>query len=191
MVVLVLMKGYLLMGEKKVPKRFKNITTGISLAATIFPLIEPTINLIHGQINKIAEEKRQLVDVPELYSKGFPLTVDQASKLLNELGFKYEIIQLPLIAANTKYRNCFDHQVVETHPKAKQKVKPGSNILIKYITQEVIDESKRMFESESQQKEEQKTKAKQTINGVIKATKNGVQKIPNIFIKKSKEDTDE
>lgn len=179
------------MGGKKVPEKMKSIANGISLAAIILPLIEPTVNLIHNQIDRIAEEKRQLVEVPELYSKSFPLTVEQASKLLTEFGFKYEMVQLPLIAANAKYRDCFDSQVIGTYPKAKQKVKPGSNILIKYITQEVIDESKKIFESEVQQRTEQKNKAKQKARGVINATKNGVQKIPNIFMKSSKEDINE
>ena len=169
----------------------KGIAAGISLAATVLPLVEPAINIAQDQINKIAEERNQLVEVPELYSKGFPLTIEQATKLLDGLGFKFELIKLSISDAKSKYKDCFDLQVIETHPKAKQKVKPGSNILIKYITQEVIDESQKIFEEAVKQKIANKEKTKQTVTNAIDVAKKGVQKIPSVFTKRNKEDADE
>lgn len=192
------------MSDKKPPKNVGGIAAGITMAASVIPLVKPAIDMAREQIDKVAENRKRLVAVPELYSKGFPLTTEQAMKLLGELGFKFELVKLSLKEVNVKYRDCFDSQVIETHPKAKQKVEPGSSVLIKYITQEVIDESQRLFDEVEKRKvqlslekatkrSERKEKTKQVMADVIGTAKRGVENIPSILHKKkySEEEQDE
>ena len=167
------------------------INLDFSVSNTVVPLAKPAIDLACEQINASAEQHRQLIEVPELYSKGFPLSVEQAIKQLEERGLTYELIPLSLNDASEKYWNCISSQVIETLPAAKQKVKPGSRILVKYITQDVIDKSKEMYDHAENQKLLQKEKAKQAVSDAFGAAKKGVQKIPSIFAKKDKKDQEE
>lgn len=167
------------------------INLDFSLANTVVPLAKPIIDTANKQINESAEAHRQLIPVPELYSKGFPLTVEQSIKLLEEKGFTYELISLTLNDACEKYRNCFDLQVIETLPSAKQKAKPGSRILVKYITQEVIDKSIKIFEENEERRAKRKEETSKAMTSTVDAAKRGFRKISSVFGKKEKEDVDE
>lgn len=176
-----------------------NIATGIAMAASVLPLVKPAIETVKEYSDKIIEDRKKLVSVPELYSKEYPLSIEQAAEILESCGLKMTTIKTSISDADIKFRNCFDLQVLKTKPKAKQKVERGSRVLVKYITQEVIDESQRMFELSEKHKRElsleksirqakQKEKTKRVIAGAVDAAKQGVKKIPTVFRENSEKE---
>lgn len=192
------------MSEKKSSKNNAcGIAAGITMIASVVPLVKPAIDAIREYTDKMIEERRKLVVVPELYSKEYPLSVEQAVELLESCGLKSTLVKMSIADADARYRNCFDSQVIKSHPKAKQKVERGTGVLLKYITQEVIDESQRMFELDEKRKEElsleksvkqaeQKDKAKRVVSDVIGTVQNGFKKVPSVFHKTTeKEEQDE
>ena len=60
--------------------------------------------------------------------------------------------------ANKKYKDCFDFQVITSSPKQGVSVNTGTTVYLKYITQEVIDASIKIFEDEENAKAERKEK---------------------------------
>ncbi len=160
------------------------------------------VNTVHDQVNKAIEEQRRLAVVPDLCVKGYPLTLEQATEQLAGCGLNATLVMASVKDANPKYRNCFASQVIGSHPKPNQKVEPGTYVKVKYITQEVIDESRRLFEKAQKEKEqkqydrseklsEQKEKAKQAATSAIGTAKKVVDKIPPIPRKKKRIDDEQ
>lgn len=183
-------------GEKKTPKTTSNIATGIAMAASIVPLVKPAIDAVRDYADKTIEERKKLVVVPKLYSSEYRTTSQQAVEILTSLGLKVVLSPTLIADANEKYKNCIDNQVIKSEPKAKQKVEPGTTVRVLYITQEVIDESQRMFcESEKRKAEllhektirryERKEKTKRVVSDVTDTIKRGVGKIPSVLNKKN------
>lgn len=184
--------------NKNSNKNVSGIAAGITMAASVLPLVKPAIDAVRDYADKTIEERKKLVAVPELYSKEYPLTKEQAVEILDSCGLKATLVKAAISDANVQYRNCFDMQVIKSHPKAKQKVERGSSVLVKYITQEVIDESQKMYELAEKQKaemqiakvtkqEERKEKTKQMMTDVMSNAKKGIEKIP-VFKKKDTPD---
>lgn len=175
------------------------IAAGITVAASVLPLVKPTVDAVREYTDKAIEEHKQLVSVPELYSSEYPLTVEQAVALLESCGLKATLVKTSLADASIQYRQCFDSQVIKSKPKSKQKVERGTSVLVKYITQEVIDESQRMYEFAEKQKAEllyaksmhhaeQKEKTKRVVTEAYNAVKRNLTKIPAKFHKKEDQD---
>lgn len=184
--------------NKNSNKNVSGIAAGITMAASVLPLVKPAIDAVRDYADKTIEERKKLVAVPELYSKEYPLTKEQAVEILDSCGLKATLVKAAMSDANVQYRNCFDMQVIKSHPKAKQKVERGSSVLVKYITQEVIDESQKMYELAEKQKaemqiakvtkqEERKEKTKQMMTDVMSNARKGIEKIP-VFKKKDTPD---
>lgn len=184
--------------NKNSNKNVSGIAAGITMAASVLPLVKPAIDAVRDYADKTIEERKKLVAVPELYSKEYPLTKEQAIEILDSCGLKATLVKAAISDANVQYRNCFDMQVIKSHPKAKQKVERGSSVLVKYITQEVIDESQKMYELAEKQKaemqiakvtkqEERKEKTKQMMTDVMSNARKGIEKIP-VFKKKDTPD---
>lgn len=182
------------MGEKKGTKlkNVENAAAGVALVASVLPLVKPAIDAVHDYADKTIEERKKLIAVPELYSKEYPLTIEQATELLSSCGLKAMPVKISIKDSDIQFRHCFDSQVIKTHPKAKQKIEPGSSVLIKYITQEVIDESVRLFEESEKQKiqaaleksekrSERKEKTKQVVSGVTNTVKGKLKIIPSVL----------
>lgn len=180
--------------NKNSNKNVSGIAAGITMAASVLPLVKPAIDAVRDYADKTIEERKKLVAIPELYSKEYPLTKEQAVEILDSCGLKATLVKAAMSDANVQYRNCFDMQVIKSHPKAKQKVERGSSVLVKYITQEVIDESQKMYELAEKQKtemqiakvtkqEERKEKTKQMMTDVMSNARKGIEKIP-VFKKK-------
>lgn len=180
--------------NKNSNKNVSGIAAGITMAASVLPLVKPAIDAVRDYADKTIEERKKLVAVPELYSKEYPLTKEQAVEILDSCGLKATLVKAAISDANVQYQNCFDMQVIKSHPKAKQKVERGSSVLVKYITQEVIDESQKMYELAEKQKtemqiakvtkqEERKEKTKQMMTDVMSNARKGIEKIP-VFKKK-------
>ena len=108
---------------------------------------------------KRAEERSALVEVPELYSNDYRLKLDDARRWLEEDGLKVEAV---VVQPDIAFKDCSDFEVVATNYELKQKVKPGTRIIVKYVTSEVIEASQRLYdEIESQKIEDNQRKAEQ------------------------------
>ena len=168
------------MSGKNLMKGIGNVASALGVATILTQLAEPAIDILHDYIEETINDRKRLVTVPKLCSKTFPLSVEQAEVSLESCGLKATIIKTPLTEAHIKYRDCFDSQVISSHPREGQKVEQGTVVLLKTISQDVIDESQHLFELALKRKEERdndrrarllnaKERASKTINSVQNA----------------------
>ena len=127
---------------------------GAAALNALVPAIEPTINKVVDKVAEEFEKQNDLISVPDTYAKGFPLTINQATDLVLSAGLKATACELTMKEADPKYKDCIESQVVISNPPQRKKVKPGSMVFLKYITQDVIDESQRLFDEQEKQKAE-------------------------------------
>lgn len=131
-----------------------NIGGTLGLVAGIVGAVTPLAVELIDRIPKKEElgPSEELIFMPELCSKKFPLKLDEAKELLESRGLKALSIEVRLRDACVKYKDCFELQVVGSDRKPKSKLKPGDTVIVQYVTQEVINESRRIFEEAEQQK---------------------------------------
>ena len=97
-------------------------------------------------------EKTNLVEVPELYDEDYRVKLDEAKRWLEEDGLRVESV---VVQPRAEYRDYTDMEVISTNYSMKDKVKPGTRIIVKYITTEVIEESQRLYDESEQIKLEE------------------------------------
>lgn len=138
----------------KPKKTSGNIGGTVGLVAGIVGAVTPLAVELIDRIPKKDEldPSEELISMPELCSKKFPLKLDEAKELLEGRGLKALPIEVRLRDACAKYKDCFALQVVGSDRKPNVKVKHGDTVIVQYVTQEVIDESQRIFEEAEQQK---------------------------------------
>lgn len=157
------------------------------------PAIKPAVDLLHDKI----KENRPTITIPELYSKKTRLPLKQAVELLETYGIKAIPRELNVEEANIEYRNCFADQVVNSSPKCGEKIPEGTGVVIEYLSQEVIDESRRIYEEAETRKKQiiedkkekrhgQRERVKQTANSAVDVVKKRVEAIPNKLSKNKK-----
>lgn len=131
-----------------------NIGGTLGLVAGIVGAVTPLAVELIDRIPKKEElsPSEELIFMPELCSKKFPLKLDEAKELLESRGLKGLPIEVRLRDACVKYKDCFEFQVVGSDRKPNSKLKPGDTVIVQYVTQEVIDESRRIFEEAEKQK---------------------------------------
>ena len=131
-----------------------NIGGTLGLVAGIVGAVTPLAVELIDRIPKKEElgPSEELIFMPELCSKKFPLKLDEAKELLESRGLKALSIEVRLRDACVKYKDCFELQVVCSDRKPNSKLKPGDTVIVQYVTQEVINESRRIFEEAEQQK---------------------------------------
>ena len=129
---------------------------GAAALNALVPAIEPTINKVVDKVAEEIEKQNDLISVPDTYAKGFPLTINQALDLVSSADLKATACELTIKEADPKYKDCVESQVIASNPPQRKKVKPGSMVFLKYITQDVIDESQRLFDEQEKQKAETK-----------------------------------
>lgn len=131
-----------------------NIGGTLGLVAGIVGAVTPLAVELIDRIPKKEElgPSEELIFMPELCSKKFPLKLDEAKELLESRGLKALSIEVRLQDACVKYKDCFELQVVGSDRKPNSKLKPGDTVIVQYVTQEVINESRRIFEEAEQQK---------------------------------------
>lgn len=131
-----------------------NIGGTLGLVAGIVGAVTPLAVELIDRIPKKEElaPSEELIFMPELCSKKFPLKLDEAKELLESRGLKALPIEVRLRDACVKYKDCFELQVVGSDCKPNSKLKSGDTVIVQYVTQEVIDESRRIFEETKQQK---------------------------------------
>lgn len=149
-------RGVVMMAAKNVKKLPVKAAGALGVAATVLSQAKPVLDVACNYADKALEERKKLVAVPELYAKDYPLTLEQAVELLDSCGLKAIPVRAPLMDANVRFRHCFDGQVIKSRPRARCKVERGSRVLVKYITQEVVDESIRLYEVSVAQKQQRK-----------------------------------
>ena len=111
-------------------------------------------------IAKKVEERDAMVEVPVIYSSDYRLKLADATRWLEEDGFKVEAI---IAQPDIEYKDCADLEVVASNYKLKQRVEPGTRIILRYVTSEVIEASQALFDEAERQKAdtEQKKAEKQ------------------------------
>lgn len=133
----------------------------LALIPIITPIIKPAVDKIVDIIqSEKHNNKDNLIAIPQLYDEDFPVELEQAEKLLNSLGLKTMSSKLSIEKANVKFRRMSHNQVIDTIPKQKQKVEPGTIVVIHYITQDVIDRSQELYNQDKMKKSEDKQKQK-------------------------------
>lgn len=167
-----------------------NIGGTLGLVAGIVGAVTPLAVELIDRIPKKEElgPSEELIFMPELCSKKFPLKLDEAKELLESRGLKALSIEVRLRDACVKYKDCFELQVVGSDRKPNSKLKLGDTVIVQYVTQEVINESRRIFEEAEQQKAalkqeravkraEQMERAKVVTGDTAAKAKAGVEKI--------------
>jgi hypothetical protein len=99
------------------------------------------------------------VIMPDILDKQFCLTLPKATELLENFELKVLPVEVSISEAHTKYAKFKDYshmQVIGCSKKAKTKLKVGDTIIVQYITQEVIDESRLIFEKTEREKADAK-----------------------------------
>lgn len=173
------------MAERKVGGG--DIAGVVAAVAGIVSAVTPIVNdAMEKRKDKVSGN--ELVIIPALYDKSFPLKMEQAMELLSSYGLKAMPSMLTPREARAKYKDCFDGQVIDSKPKCNQKVRPGTTVLIRCISQEVIDESQRLFDEAEKLKaaikqeraakrSEQMERAKGMVTDAAGLARSGVEKI--------------
>lgn len=182
----------------KVAANVKGFGSVAAVIGVVSPLVEPVVDIAKDKI----KERRELLTVPSLCSKGFPIPKEQAVEVLSQIGFVPVPSELPIYEAKPKYRNCDCFQVIKTDPPKGKKLAKGQSVVVSYITQKVIDESKRLFEEEQARKADEKAERekkradqqelnKKRVNEIKGKLKSGAEKLAPKHNKKSKENDNE
>lgn len=177
-----------------------NIGGTLGLVAGIVGAVTPLAVELIDRIPKKEElgPSEELIFMPELCSKKFPLKLDEAKELLDSRGLKVLPIEVRLRDACAKYKDCFEYQVVGSDQKPNAKVRPGGTVIVQYVTQEVIDKSRRIFEEAEQRKAalkqeraikraEQMGRAKVAVVDTAGKMRDGFGKMVHRDVKKKKE----
>lgn len=177
-----------------------NIGGTLGLVAGIVGAVTPLAVELIDRIPKKGElgPSEELIFMPELCSKKFPLKLDEAKELLDSRGLKVLPIEVRFRDACAKYKDCFEYQVVGSDQKPNAKIKLGSTIIVQYVTREVIDESRRIFEDAEQQKAalkqeravkraEQMDRAKGAVVDTAGKMRDGLGKMVRRDVKKKRE----
>ena len=135
---------------------------GIIFSNLIQPYIKEFVNAIVNKLDyQIKNSKDGKITIPDMCQPDFPLDVETVVSLLEDKKFITATVPLQLKDANSKYKDCINNQVVGTSPKQGKRVELESIIKVRYITQEVIDASIKIFEDEEKAKAEKKQEKKQ------------------------------
>lgn len=175
----------------------------LGLAALIGPHVPEIIDYLSKLLPKpgskpIAVEDTNYIGMPNVLNKDFTLTLSKVTELLENYDLKVLPVEVPLHRAGAKYKDCSEFQVVACDKKAKTKLKPGDTVIVQYVTREVIDESRRIFEETEQQKAalkqeravkraEQMDRAKGAVVDTAGKMRDGLGKMVRRDVKKKRE----
>lgn len=166
----------------------KNGWANLVIEGAVIPV---AVNAANKMVNAIAEHKaneEHKIAVPELYMKNFPIDLEQAKILVEDCGLKFSKSRMTIKEANSKYKDCFNFQVIDSSPKQKTLVNKDATVYVKYITQDVIDASIKIFEDEERakaelkeqkaiEKQERKDKRKEKVSEVADKAKNTISHV--------------
>lgn len=139
-------------------------SNGGIIPAIIVAVVPIAINVIDKLVNRAVDEinfdNSNKVLIPSLYNNGFSLNAEQVKELLEGLGLKVFLTKTHVGEADPRYRYCEENQVIDSEPKHKQYVDKGSPVTIKYITSEVVVESRRLFDEKERARVEAEERKK-------------------------------
>lgn len=170
------------MSENKKPSGNKN---GIIDAAVIPLAVYAGKKLVDVVA---AHDSPELISMPQLCNKNFPLDYDAARELIEACGLKAVPSKVLSKDVNVRFKDCDENQVIASTPRSGTKVKPGTNVYIKYVTKEIIEASRQKYSELEQQKQlnkeqakikktERKEKTKENISNITNKAKDGVGKL--------------
>ena len=107
--------------------------------------------------------------VPMIYTDGYPITKMHAETMLKSAGLTSVFIPAQLKDATPKYKDYCEFQVIDSKPKVNTKVDLETQILVKYITQEVINASKQL--DEKQRRLDAQSKFEENLKSPVKAVR--------------------
>ncbi|MFM9412810.1 PASTA domain-containing protein [Peptococcus simiae] len=123
------------------------------------------------EVKQVADETRkhvkthldETVKVPDLVRKGFPLTLEEAERLLTNVGL--EILPVPLkpVEAAVAYADDFAGQVVAVNPKPGKRVAKGTLVVVRYLPEEVLLASQDLAAAKARDKADRKAARAQRI----------------------------
>lgn len=131
------------------------------------------------------------------------MTISEAKEYLEKAEVKAIYIPIKVSEAEPKYQDCFEFQVIDVTPSSK--ITLGDIVQVYYVTREVIDKSRKLFEEAEQQRimaklekqikqSERKEKVTKVATDTFDTAKRGIKKIPNVLHIKNndaKEEQDE
>ncbi len=178
-----------------------NIGMSVKLAVlgavftAVAPLVKPIADKIADKIptqNNKASEKT-LVSIPTITNRNFPVTIEQATKMLEARNLK--IFPITLTEANPRYKDCIELQVVDSTPSQRTKVEAGSPVIVKYITKDILEESKRLYEKQQETRAIKKAQRQAMIAekkaAVQTFSKGATKKIKTVLAHSKEEKTEE
>lgn len=119
----------------------------------------------------MADETRQqvkayldeTVKVPDLVRKGFSLTVEEAERLLTNVGLAILSVPLKPAEAAVTYADYFAGQALAVNPKSGKRVAKGTLVVVRYLPEEVLLASQGLAATKAQDKAGQKAAQAQRI----------------------------
>ncbi len=124
----------------------------------------------------LTEQRQSMIAIPEIYSSDYRLKLEDARRILEEDGLKVEAVAAQ---PDIEYKDCANLEVVATNYKLGKKVKPGTRIIVRYVTTKVIKASQKLFEESERLKAEEEQKKAEAASEKIhkKAEKNEKTKL--------------
>ena len=116
---------------------------GMMSGGVFVEVVKPLMNdvVVPTVITKL--EPKDLVEVPTICSKEIRQSLADVTKTLEERGLKITPIA---VVKDPKYKDCFDGEVVGSNQKSNQKIPRGSYVEVYYVTSDIIEASKLLFE---------------------------------------------
>jgi hypothetical protein len=168
-------------------KNIAGIVSIVTAVGAMVTAITPVVNdIIEDARNHPHEKQEDKIIIPILYDKNFPLELDQAIRLLSDVGLKPIPSKISMSNAHPRYKDCIENQVLISNPRQKTKVSPGTAVYVKYIPNEVIQESRRLFEETKQKKINEKERTKEKLTDTVDGAKSNIK---TIFTRTSKNKT--
>lgn len=174
--------------NNKSNKNYAGVLGAIGAVAGLVQAASPMVEKAMDKSKDTSDKVDTKVIIPDLYRKDFPIDLEQAKTLLSDSGLKYSESKMVIKEADKKYKDCFDFQVITSSPKQGVSVNTGTTVYLKYITQDVIDASIKIFEDEENakaerkekkaiEKQERKDKRKEKVSEVADKAKNTISHV--------------
>ena len=140
-------------GKKENGGTLEAIAAVVGVVAAIANVAPNVADVVKDVANKKQEIRSAWTYMPDLIGSDLL----EAQKTLDKCGL---IHSLRPVTVSVKYKDKVANSVIKTSHKAKSKVAPNTPITLDYITQEVVDESKRLA-ADAEEKRLQKKKDRQ------------------------------
>lgn len=146
-ILMEMLEGETGMGSNKTNTTAKDVVAWTAAGCGLIDLVRKGYCLVK-EIDGFKGIRRRKVRVPMIYADGYAITKMHAETMLKSAGLTSVLIPAQLKDANPKYKDYCEFQVIDSKPKANTKVDLETQILVKYITQEVINASKQLDEKQ-------------------------------------------